>query len=208
MQNISLRITKMDYDLRSFLDNKVIEEYFFVEEVGTLTNKTHYQGYFTTSVTLQTIRNKLKVVDKTLMGNQHFSLSKVKDLQDYSRYLCKGNDNETPPKVVFNNTNWDVAELNAEYWKIKSQRKAKTVFGRMFEGTNPDQFLGEYDTGLSKDKVIDYIFDWLLQNSRVINRSQVQNYMETYMITHDDTYRQQYRRYIRQKIKNFDINDS
>lgn len=98
MPYYSLRITTLEnfnfvqinQSLENFIKDNNIDEYLFVQEVGTETEKPHYQGGFQSTKNLQTLRKSFKKHFPLSKGNECYSLKatkhKTKELCDKGIY--------------------------------------------------------------------------------------------------------------------------
>lgn len=92
--------------------------YLVVHEVAD--SGSHYHAVLHSTAKLEAIRIRFKRMFPNMVGNGMFSISVVKDLAKYQRYLCKGTK-DTKPEVVgaygvnYGSIEWQ-DEQHAAYW--------------------------------------------------------------------------------------------
>lgn len=127
---------------------EIYEKYKSVHDEGdilivkelTSENKTiHYQSYWKTDIKKDAITKRLQRLEIKAGGsNQQYACTKIKDTdQDRERmiqYLCKGENKDTLPDVLFNNflTDEQIKDYHDEYWmeneKLKDGKKSKKPY--------------------------------------------------------------------------------
>lgn len=93
--------------------------YFVVHEIAD--SGSHYHAVLHSTRDLQAVRMAFRRMFPELRGNQAYSISVVKDLNKYQRYLCKGVSRDLAPEVVgayginYGSLEWQ-DEQHAAYW--------------------------------------------------------------------------------------------
>ena len=88
---------------------------FLVRERGSETGVIHYQGIW--YGVEQSLRKYIKSFG--YKGNEKYSVKKVDDFEGLVNYLCKGDDEETPPDIRFNEG--ILTDGRHEVWWIKNK---------------------------------------------------------------------------------------
>lgn len=123
-QYYAIRLDGTDYTkLKEYMD-KDGGAYFIVREGGE--ENPHFHGLIYSVKKLPAFRSGfVRAVLDGAHGNGAYSLTKVKDLDKYERYMCKGESMETEPDVVATNgiqyTDEWVAGKHEEYWSVNAE---------------------------------------------------------------------------------------
>jgi len=98
---------------------------FCVRETKDGSNE-HWHWLIFTTCKAQSWRVKLTRAVPALKGNACYSVSEVKDMEGYKRYMCKGESVEVMPEVVWEHgLDWGYEELHAGYWEANRQSKKR-----------------------------------------------------------------------------------
>lgn len=101
---------------------------FAVREVAA---REHWHFLLTTCKTIKQVRSSFARCCPELIGNKGYSLTTVKELEKYIRYLCKGDSEGVTPEVAWTSgltwTDEKFEEEHEAYWSAnKKMKKAKT----------------------------------------------------------------------------------
>lgn len=125
MSHISVRVTgkdAMDAAVKFLVDNETYEGYA-VREVA----EQEHMHAVVLNRDIDEFRAKLRwAVRRFGSGNKVYSVSKVKDLDHYLRYMAKGESRECLPEVIWcRYEGLDVRGLHAMYWEQNEVLKKK-----------------------------------------------------------------------------------
>lgn len=106
---------------------------FAVKEVAGADN-VHWHWLLESGKTLKQIRSSFCRNVPGLVGNKSYSLTVIRDVEKYARYMCKGDAEGKSPHVAWSNSLFyndaKIEELHVEYWtnnKAMRKRKVGTV---------------------------------------------------------------------------------
>lgn len=119
----AIRLDGTDFSkLRDYLD-KDGGAYFIVKEVAD--GNPHFHALVYSKKKLPAFRSGfVRAVLDGAHGNGAYSIARVKDLDKYERYMCKGESMDSPPDVVATNgllydPEW-VAAKHEQYWSVNA----------------------------------------------------------------------------------------
>lgn len=132
MSEYHLRVTEFDGSCKEAVQailEKYTQQHYCVYEVGSVTEKPHYQAYIVLDQSkYQALRKACARIYDDRKGNEVFSISAVrKDKEVMLRYLSKGTQ-DTQPVVISQNMDIDPLQYNIEYWAENEEiqeRKSK-----------------------------------------------------------------------------------
>lgn len=161
----SLRVTPLENSnflqikksLENFISDNNIDEYLFVQEVGTETEKPHYQGGFQSTKQLQTLRKSFKKHFPLLKGNECYSLKATKH---NSKELCdKGIYNycakEYELEAIASFSRGEITQLKDEWLKnkqlikecgIKHKKEQDTIINKILKDIWQDNIVHNKDS--------------------------------------------------------------
>lgn len=101
--------------------------YFVVRELAD--SNSHYHGYVRTKRKVHAFRMQFRRSVCESAGNGAYSVTAVRDVDKYYRYMCKGSSRETLPDVVASSglqysASW-VQETHDRYWATNDQLMAQ-----------------------------------------------------------------------------------
>lgn len=132
MYKYALRIDKEVEKVKTFLGAKGISGWG-VREVAD--QNEHWHFYLETDIKPSSFRVVLKRAVPELAGNGAYSVSDVKDVDKYIRYMAKGEQEGLLPEVVWKHgLLWGdekVEELHEEYWTTNKSLKKRRAVGVM-----------------------------------------------------------------------------
>ena len=125
----AVRIDKCFDEFKAFIESRQISGWC-VREVAD--SGEHWHWYLETDVKPTSMRVLIKRSCPELKGNGAYSVSEVKDLEKYCRYMAKGEQEGLLPQVAWKFglmwTDEKIEELHEEYWTTnKSLKKRRTV---------------------------------------------------------------------------------
>lgn len=145
----------------------VYKSYFCVREIGTETEKPHYQAYIETTMCVATFRAHLINFFKGINGNGDYSLSQCLEPERYCRYLCKGTSEEIGPDLVcIYELKIDAIEEHKIFWienkklKSKNPRKSKNMFMKIISEYKEKGYEHVNDI----EHLILFILDYYIEN--------------------------------------------
>lgn len=122
----AVRIDKELQKFIGFLDSKNISG-FGVREVSG--DNEHWHFYIETLIKSSSFRVLVKRAVPEFKGNGSYSVSDVKDLDKYMRYICKGDGPNLLPEVSWKLgplwTDERFEELHTEYWEANARMKKR-----------------------------------------------------------------------------------
>jgi len=90
----------------------------------------HWHWLLETEKKIQAVRTSLNRAIPDLKGNGKYSLTEVKELDKYEKYLCKGESEGTGCEVAWRNSllydETKVEALHAAYWEANKKMKKRT----------------------------------------------------------------------------------
>lgn len=132
MLEYHVRVTEFDGSCKEAvlaILQKYTSQHYCVYEVGSVTEKPHYQAYcIIDEGRLSSMKKAVSRIYDDRKGNEVYSMSVVrKDKEVLLRYLSKGTK-DSQPVVVSQNMDIDPLQYNIEYWAENEEiqeRKAK-----------------------------------------------------------------------------------
>jgi len=98
----------------------------FISCYETHSNRPHVHILCKIKVTRSVKMKALLKKTFDFCGNTDFSVTNVaptsEDIQEVSKYVCKGIDKKTPPVVVFRSADWSdalISQKHADYWAVQ-----------------------------------------------------------------------------------------
>lgn len=126
LYKFALRIDKEFEKTREFLQSKNISGIGVREVSG---NNEHWHFHLETLIKPSSFRVLLKRGVPGLQGNGCYSVSEVKDVDKYLRYICKGDGPQLLPEVSWKLgplwTDERIEELHTEYWEANAAMKKR-----------------------------------------------------------------------------------
>jgi len=99
---------------------------FCVRETKEGGANEHWHWLIYSAKKIQPWRVALTRAVPSLKGNGSYSVSEIKDLEAYKRYMCKGDAIELQPEVVWEHgLDWGYEDLHAQYWEANRQSKKR-----------------------------------------------------------------------------------
>jgi len=152
---------------------------FLVKEVGEK-GRAHYQGLIYAEPTtdlMKRIRNSV-VRRLKLTGNRAYSVSESTDPERYEQYLCKGDDEQSPPVVLLNDRAVDTAAGHAAYWAENARLLKENPMG--YKRSIMNMLHSEFPTGKESAQSIYLRAVELHQaNNKVISRNRLKDMVFT-----------------------------
>lgn len=128
----ALRIDKEFPAVSSFLSEKGVSGWGVRETAG---DNEHWHFFLETKIKMSSMRVLLKRAVPSLSGNGAYSISDVKDVEKYQRYMAKGECAEKEPEVAWRHgllwTDEKISELHEEYWMANRASKKRREVGVM-----------------------------------------------------------------------------
>lgn len=124
----SLRTDKCFDQVKALLESKPIGGWCVREVSG---DNEHWHWYLETDLKIQALRNELNRKIPELKGNGAYSLTLVKDLAKYNRYMAKGESANHEPEVAWRNgMRWNddyIHDLHELFWEENAKLKKRKV---------------------------------------------------------------------------------
>jgi len=99
---------------------------FAVRETKEGGANEHWHWFIYAPQKIQPWRVALTRAVPALRGNGSYSVSEIKDVEGYKRYMCKGDGIELQPEVVWSHgLDWNYEELHDQYWEANRQTKKR-----------------------------------------------------------------------------------
>lgn len=139
----ALRTDKEFEKVKAFVESKNVSGWAVREVAGD--NNEHFHWYLETDLKAPAFRVALTRAVPELRGNAGYSLSEVKDVEKYHRYMAKGEAEGAGPNRAWSHgllwTDEKLEELHAEYWmenrKLK-KRKTGSVTDSVYDKCKAD----------------------------------------------------------------------
>jgi hypothetical protein len=132
LYKLAVRIDKEVQKVKSFFDNRNYAG-FGVREVSG--DNEHWHFYVETETKPASLRVLLKRAVPELAGNGGYSVSDVRDVDKYLRYMSKGESSAVMPELCWTSgllwTSDKVEELHDEYWAENKEMKKRRTTGVM-----------------------------------------------------------------------------
>lgn len=167
---ISLRTDKCFDLVKAYLDSKAFGGFCVREVAGT---NEHWHWYLEVSGVrnIQAFRVALTRAAPDLKGNGAYSATDVKDVDKYTRYMCKGESEGAGPEVSWRNSilydDDKVEELHVAYWTENKNLKKRKV-GSMIDSVL-DDCKREGLVWTDRDKIAELYLREVIKRARPLN---------------------------------------
>lgn len=132
---LAVRVDKSIDDVEAYFDRRGYGG-FGVREVAGDNEHWHFLIETDAHVNIQAFRVALTKAVPELKGNGSYSVSEVKDIDKYVRYMCKGESEGCGAEVVWRHsllyTEEKCDQLHVEYWE-ENRRMKKRKVGSMID---------------------------------------------------------------------------
>lgn len=132
LYKLAVRIDKELSETKTFFESKNLAGFGVRECAG---DNEHWHFYVETMIKPASLRVMLKRACPGLVGNGGYSVSDVRDVDKYLRYIAKGESSGVMPEVVYQcgllYTTEKIEELHEEYWTENKQLKKRRTTGVM-----------------------------------------------------------------------------
>ena len=179
---------------------KILEDYYDPQILAvmegqddtTMATHCHYIA-FKEAKSMKNLRQNLsnKCVD-VLNEKNKYSVKLYDDAQDAEAYICKGKDPEDlfpNANVIINTLNVDTEAAHERYWEMhkemQNKKQTKAIWKQVTQDLEkffPEIFLEELTRGTSL-KIASFLYDWYIQNERLVQgKYQQQTIINTIII--------------------------
>jgi len=129
MAPLSLRIDMCIDEAKAWAETMGFGGFCVRETV--LGENEHWHWLLETDKKIQAVRTSLNRAIPALKGNGKYSLTEVKELDKYEKYMCKGESEGTGCEVAWKNsmlyTEEKIEELHVAYWTANRKLKKRTA---------------------------------------------------------------------------------
>lgn len=164
----ALRTDKAFDQVKQFIESKQISGWC-VREVSD--QNEHWHWFLETDIKEASFRVLLKRAVPELKGNGSYSVSAVKDVEKYERYMAKGESEGVGPEVAWRHgllhTPDRIDELHEEYW-TENARLKKRKKGSVMDCVL-DQCRREEVSWEDRKKIFDLYLRELVSRNRPVN---------------------------------------
>lgn len=135
---LALRTDKAFDEVKAWIEGKGLTGWAVREVAG---DNEHWHWYLETEMKLPAFRVALTRAVPALKGNASYSVSDVKDVEKYLRYMAKGESDGAGPEWAWRHgllwTDEKLEELHQDYWienrKLKKRRATGSVMDAVYD---------------------------------------------------------------------------